>query len=104
MLPTTLSPDTVRTLNDLASLLCGVDLRTPTRAQLAKSKAAMEATLPPVGHGYVTEPYVRRVCVAYEYAKTHYRDETNSLLSDIQQGQTAKATDISKYKFKLEER
>lgn len=104
MLPTTLLPATIRALNDLAALLCGVDLHAPTWAQVVKSKAIIEAILPPANHGYITEPYVMRVCVAYEYARTHYRDESNSLLSDIERGRTVTATDISKYKFKIEER
>ncbi len=104
MLPTTLSPKVIRALNDLAALLCDADLHTPSREQLATNKAVIEAILPPADHGYVTGPYVMRVSVAYAYAKTHYRDTSHSLLSDIEQGKAIKATDISDYKFKLEER
>lgn len=98
-----LSAETIRALSDLATLLCDVDIHTPSQAQLAQDKADIETVLPP-DKGVVREPYAMLVSVAYEYARTHYRDENHSLLSDIQGGQKVKDIDISSYKFKLEER
>lgn len=100
-----LSAETIRALNELATLLGGVDIHIPPQEQLAQDKRDIEAVLPPKDDDRkVKEPYARRVSIAYEYARTHYRDENHSLLSDIQSGQKVKDIDMSSYKFKLEER
>lgn len=96
-----LSDKTIFKLSDLATLLCDVDIHTPK--QLAKDKADIEAVLPP-DQGFVTEPFAMLVSIAFDYARTHYKDENHSLLSDIQKREKVEDIDISSYKFKLEER
>lgn len=98
-----LSEETIRTLSDLATLLCDVDIHTPTQGQMAKDKEDIEAVLPPAEPRSVREPYAMLVSIAYEYARIHYRDEKHSLLSDIADGKKIKDINISDYKFKLEE-
>lgn len=93
-----LSEKTIRTLSDLATLLCDVDIHTPTQGQMAKDKEDIEAVLPPK-QGYITEPYAMLVSIAYEYARIHYRDEKHSLLSDIADGKKIEDINISDYKI-----
>lgn len=102
MLPTTLSPQTIEALNDLAHALYGICVRLPTQEQLEANKALIEQRKPPK-RGYITKPYAVRVSVAYEYARVHYRDMDNSLLSDIEGGMDIKTVDLSKYRFRLED-
>lgn len=103
MLPKTLSKDAIWALNKLAHKLYDVCIHIPTQEQIKENKKVIEEILPP-DHGKVTKPYTVRVSVAYEYARVHYQDETNSLLSDIEKDPNiVKTIDLSKYKFRLED-
>lgn len=103
MLPDTLSPKTIKALRELAKKLRGIFIHRPTQEQLDKDKATIEGILPP-DDGYIQELYAEQVSIAYEYARIHYRDTDNSLLSDIENDPNiAETIDLSKYKFRLEE-
>lgn len=103
MLPTTLLPETIYALRELAKKLRGIFVRRPTQEQLNKDKKTIEGILPP-DDGYIQELYAEQVSIAYEYAKVHYKDTENSLLSDIEKDPNiVKTIDLSKYKFRLED-
>lgn len=100
MLPKTLSENTIRALHDLFYELYDIDIHIPTQKQLEENKPLIEDKLSPPDHDRrVIWSYVIQVSVAYEYARVHYRDGNNSLLSDIESGQVdVKTVDLSKYK------
>lgn len=102
MLPDTLSKETIFALRELAKKLRGIFVRRPTQEQLDKDKATIEGILPP-DDGYIQELYAEQVSIAYQYARVHYRDMANSLLSDIEGGKDVKTIDLSEYKYRLEE-
>lgn len=104
MLPKTISENTIRALHELFYKLYDIDIHIPTQKQLEKNQARIEDKLPPPDPDrHVRWFYAIQVSVAYEYARVHYRDGNNSLLSDIESGQVdVKTVDLSKYKFRLE--
>lgn len=100
MLPDTLSPQTIEALNDLAYKLRGIFIRMPTQEEVDANQATIERIM----SSGARETYAVRVSIAYEYARIHYRDMDNFLLSDIKKDPNIVETiDLSEYKYRLEE-
>lgn len=88
MFPTNLKPEWIRMLNEIGKQLAGVTVRLPTDTEFVAAKAAIEQILTPPQKGYVRSYYVKSVFIALEYAQTHFRCGSISMLDDIKAGKT----------------
>lgn len=96
-IPHDLPEQTIRVLNEIGKNLRNVCVQLPSEEEFDKAKLVIENILSPHISVSVRAYYVIHVLIAYEYARTHFREGGCSMLDDIIAGKTVSDEDIPSY-------
>ena len=92
----TLTPENIRTLNEIGKRLQDISIHIPSNADQQAGKKIIERILPPAGDGRVTLPYVRSVLTALDHAETYvHKASGRRLLDDIIAGEPVSLADYT---------